>query len=274
MTQTAAVPAVPAANASMRDRVPAQALLERVLLQQAAAHPRTRLERVLGMDPVEPEARSWYACATGERTVAARLATLPPGWSVLHSLPVGRNHADIDHLIVGPGGVFTVTARHHVDASRWVAGRTVIVAGASSPVVQKAEAEARRIDRIVAGVLADPPAVRPVVAVVGAKRVSVRRAPRLATVLRVEHLRRFLRAQPDRLAPAEVAALVAVLEDPGTWLPSVEAGPELLLAFAQLTRDVRTAARIRLAWAIGLLGATAAGSSAIVLPGLLTLLNA
>lgn len=270
MTQTA----VPTASTSgsMRDRVPAQALLEQVLLRQAAARPRTRLERLVGRDPVEPDARAWYTGATGERSVAARLATLPAGWVVLHSLPVGRNGADIDHLIVGPGGVFTVNTKHYVDASVWVAGRTVLVSGTSRPMVQKAEAEARRVDRIVATVLADPPAVRPVIAVVGAKRVTVRRAPKLVTVLRAEQLRRFLRSQPERLSSAEIGLLTAKLEDPATWQPTVEAGPELLLAFSRLTREVRAAGRVRAAWALGMLGLTAAGSAAIVLPGLLALL--
>lgn len=257
----------------MRDRVPAQALLEQVLLRQAAVRPRTRLERILGRDPVEAEARSWYTGATGERAVAARLTALPPGWTVFHSLPVGRNGADIDHLVVGPGGVFTVQTKHHTDASVWVAGRTVLVNGSSRPVVQKAEAEARRVDRIVAGALADPPAVRPIVAVVGAKRLRVRHAPKIVTVLRAEHLRRFLRSQPARLDPTEVQALVARFEDPATWLPTREAGPELLMAFSRLAREVDAAARVRTAWAFGVLALTAAGSSAIVLPGLLTLLN-
>ncbi len=271
MTQTAA-PTVPT-PASMRDRVPAQALLEQVLLRQAAGRPRSRVERLLGRDPVEPDARAWFTGATGERFVAARLSTLPAGWTVLHSLPVGRNGADIDHLVVGPGGVFTVNTKHHVDASVWVAGRTVLVAGSSRPIVQKAEAEARRVDRIVARVLPDPPAVRPVVAIVGAKRITVRRAPRFVTVLRAEHLRRFLRAQPACLAPDQVRALTTAFEEPATWQPTVEAGPELLLAFSRLTDEVTRAARVRSAWALGLLGLTAAGSAAIVLPGLLALLS-
>jgi hypothetical protein len=253
--------------------VPAQALLEQVLLRQAAARPRTRIERLVGRDPIEPEARPWYTGATGERAVAARLHSLPAGWTVLHSLPVGRNGADIDHLIVGPGGVFTVNTKHHVDASVWVAGRTVLVSGSSRPIVQKAAAEARRVDRIVAGVLADPPAVRPIVAIVGAKRLRVRRAPKVVSVLRAEHLRRFLRAQPERLSAAEVRLLITRFEDPATWLPTLEATPELLLAFSGLSREVRGAARVRAAWALGLLGMTAAGSAGIVLPGLLTVLS-
>jgi hypothetical protein len=277
MTQLLPVPVpsgtVPTPSGTMRDRVPAQALLEKVLLRQAAARPRTRVERLVGRDPVEPAARAWYTGATAERSVASRLTSLPLGWTVLHSLPVGRNGADIDHLVVGPGGVFSLVTKHHVDASVWVAGRTVLVNGSSRPIVQKAEADARRVDCVVAGVLADPPAVRSVVAVVGAKRMRVRHSPKAVTVIRAEQLRRFLRSQPERLTPTEVCALVARFEDPATWLPTVEAGPELLMAFSSLTREVAAAVRVRTAWALGLLALTAAGSSAIVLPGLLTLLS-
>jgi hypothetical protein len=256
----------------MRDRVPAQALIEQVLLQQAAARPRTRLERLVGRDPLEAEARRWYTGAMGERTVAARLATLPAGWTVLHSLPVGRSGGDIDHLVVGPGGVFTVHATQHLDASMWVAGRTVLVAG-SRAVVETAEAEARRVDRMIAGVLVDPPAVRPVVAIVGAKRLSVHGVPRGVRVLRAEHLRRFLRTQPQRLTPAEVARLVALFDAPASWQPTQEAGAELLLAFGRLAGEVRGAARVRTGWVGGLLATTAAASAAIVLPGLLQTLS-
>jgi hypothetical protein len=270
MTDTA----VPTASAgSMRDRVPAQSLIEQVLLHQAAARPRTRLERVLGRDPLEAEARSWYAGATGERAVAARLATLPPGWTVLHSLPVGRHGADIDHLVIGPGGVFTVNTKHHVDASLWVAGRTVLVSGHRTAMIAAAETEARRVDRLIAGLLVDPPAVKPVVAVVGAKRLTVRRSPQVVQVLRAEHLRRWLRAQPQRLTAAEVERVVAVLAQPSSWQPAAEAGPELLLAFGRVAAQVRAAARVRLGWAFGLVALTGAGSAAIVLPGLLGVLH-
>lgn len=270
MTTTAAPTVSPSA---MHDRVPAQSLIEQVLLHQAVTRPRTRIERVLGRDPLDAEARSWYTGAMGERAVAGRLATLPAGWFVLHSLPVGRGGADIDHLIVGPGGVFTVNTKHHVDASVWVAGRTVLVAGSRTSMVVKAEAEARRVDRIVASVLPDGPAARAVIAIVGAKRLTVRRAPRTVAVLRAEHIRRFLRTQPRRLSPADVSALVTVFDEPRTWQPASEATPELLLAFARVAREVRGAARVRVTWAVGAIGFTGAASAAILLPGVAALLS-
>lgn len=48
------------------------------------------------------------------------------GWKVLHAIqwPSG---ADIDHLVIGPSGVFTVNAKHHAGARVWVADHMIRV---------------------------------------------------------------------------------------------------------------------------------------------------
>lgn len=268
MTRTAAptAPRIAVPPRRMRDRVPAQALIEQVLRARAALRPLTGLERFVGVDPIGPAAMPWYSGVLGERAVAGRLAALPAGWTVFHSLPVGRNGADIDHLVVGPAGVFTIDTKHHRDASVWVAGHAVLVAGRRQPYVQKAEAQARRVDRIVADVLPESPAVRPVIAVVGAQRLAVRAQPRIARVLRAEQVVRYLLAQPVALDPAQVEALVLEFDDVRTWQPTVDAAPELLLAFADLSREIRGAARRRAAWVLGLLGLTGTGAAMLLLP--------
>jgi hypothetical protein len=240
---------------TMRGRVPAQSLIEQVLRIQESARPRTRAERFFGRGPLDPDAHSWFSGADGERTVAALLAGLPEDWTVLHSLPVGRSGADIDHLVVGPAGVFTVNTKHHVDASVWVAGRSVVVAGRKQPYVARAEAEAARVDRLLSDVVPECaggtcPEVRSIVAVVGARRLTVRDAPRSVDVVRAESLRRFLLRQPVRLGPDDVQRLVAVLERPSAWQPAAEADAELLLRFGALEREVRRARRIRTSWAM------------------------
>lgn len=51
--------------------------------------------------------------AEGERTVAALLAQLPPDWFVLNDLHwPGRDRANIDHVVVGPTGVFVIDAKN------------------------------------------------------------------------------------------------------------------------------------------------------------------
>jgi Nuclease-related domain len=34
------------------------------------------------------------------------------GWAVLHDLAVPRSRANIDHLVIGPGGVFVIDSKH------------------------------------------------------------------------------------------------------------------------------------------------------------------
>ncbi|MGI5480695.1 nuclease-related domain-containing protein [Streptomyces lavendofoliae] len=133
------------------------------------------------------------------------------GWRVLHCVPL-PGAARIDHLAVGPAGVFvvrTVAAR----------GRRVRIA---DPVVAVGRAEPqphlRRLrqaaDRA-AHVLAT--GVRPVLAVAGPGRLEVPRGPDGVTVLRDGEIPSLGRLG-GVLKPAEVDSLYAAARDRRTWL--------------------------------------------------------
>jgi hypothetical protein len=90
--------------------------------------------RALG---VHTEERAWRIGAAGEEKVAAQLAKVAkkdPRWRFLHAIPVGDRGSDIDHLVIGPGGVFTVNAKHHPRAKIWVGGDTFMVNGNMQPL--------------------------------------------------------------------------------------------------------------------------------------------
>jgi hypothetical protein len=57
----------------------------------------------------EPEIGRWSRGAAGERKVGAILDGLGPDWHVLHDVSLGRGN--IDHVLVGPGGAFTVETK-------------------------------------------------------------------------------------------------------------------------------------------------------------------
>lgn len=58
-------------------------------------------------------AASFERGAEGERVVAALLTQLPPEWFVLNDLHwPGREKANIDHVVVGPTGVFVIDAKN------------------------------------------------------------------------------------------------------------------------------------------------------------------
>ncbi|HBH57792.1 MAG TPA: NERD nuclease [Arthrobacter bacterium] len=71
-----------------------------------------RLKRQL--DQAERATRSWDAGAVGERLVADRLSRLiPHGWFLLNDVHwPGRPKANLDHVLVGPGGVVVVDAKN------------------------------------------------------------------------------------------------------------------------------------------------------------------
>ena len=61
-----------------------------------------------------PEAIAWRQGAAGERRTARLLDPLErQGWVVLHDLAVPSSRANIDHLVIGPGGVFVVDSKQY-----------------------------------------------------------------------------------------------------------------------------------------------------------------
>lgn len=125
-------------------RAPGTAARDQAQRLMEAAPVRNRLARVLR---VHTDERAWRLGAVGEEKVAAQIARASrrePGWRALHSIPVGERGADIDHLVIGPGGVFTINAKHHPGARVWVGGEAFFVNGQRHPYVRNSRHEAQR----------------------------------------------------------------------------------------------------------------------------------
>ncbi len=76
--------------------------------RDVARRRREKAERLLRV------AQTYEHGAEGEEVTAHALAGLDPSkWRVLHDLRwPGRRHANIDHLVVGPGGIFVIDSKH------------------------------------------------------------------------------------------------------------------------------------------------------------------
>jgi hypothetical protein len=152
------------------------------------------------------DAVAWRRGAAGERRTARLLAPLERhGWAVLHDLAVPGSWANLDHVVIGPGGVFVIDSKQYrgrlqLDPSgRLWHGRHPL-----APTLQAVSFEADRA----AQVLSDPGvAVVPIVAVHGAHvpwgKVSVEGVP----VVAARRLSSMLRALPAVLGPERVASL-------------------------------------------------------------------
>jgi hypothetical protein len=103
---------------------------------------------------------------------------------VLHAVRVGEHGSDIDHVAIGPGGVFTVNAKHHPDKSIWVGGDTFLVNGRPVPYIRNSRHEARRAARLLTEQAGFPVETTGVIAVMGAHRgFTVKKQPEDGEVL-------------------------------------------------------------------------------------------
>jgi hypothetical protein len=61
-----------------------------------------------------PDTVAWRRGAAGERRTARLLAPLQRrGWAVLHDLAIPGSAANIDHLVIGPGGVLVIDSKQY-----------------------------------------------------------------------------------------------------------------------------------------------------------------
>jgi Nuclease-related domain len=152
-----------------------------------------------------PDAVAWRRGAAGEQRTARLLGPLErQGWVVLHDLAIPGSRANLDHLVIGPGGVFVVDSKHYrgrlqLDPSgRLWHGRYPLTA-----VLRAVEFEADRA----AQVLADPHVVVPIVAVHGAQVPWGKVVTQGVPVVSAQRLPSMLRTLPAVLGPERVAAL-------------------------------------------------------------------
>lgn len=197
------------AGAAARER----ALAER----KAQGTIRHVVARVLGSKTDE---RAWRIGADGEEAVAGHLDALGTQWRVLHSVRVGERGADIDHVVIGPGGVFTVNAKHHPRASIWVGGDTFMVNGRRVPYIRNGRHEAKRASRLLAQHAGFPVPATALIAVVGAHRgfaIKGQPADGAVAVVSCQHIRKFFQSQPQRLSLREIDAIHEVARRSTTW---------------------------------------------------------
>ncbi|MCD1268059.1 NERD domain-containing protein [Microbacterium sp. MEC084] len=250
---------------------PAASVIAECLRAQASVAKRERLARVIGRSPLSADSRPWYLGALGELDVARRLAALGPDWAVAHSIPIGTRGSDIDHLVVGPAGVFTINSKFHEGARVWVGSRRLLVNGQKTDHIRNARFEASRVKKVLTDIGAPP--VVPIVAVVGAREVVVKAAPIDVFVLRAEKLTRWLAKRPVVLSSDQLSAARQAIVDPRRWGVQVELTAGDYERFAALRREVKGAKRTRLAWALGALTGVVTAAFSVGLPPALKLLG-
>jgi len=157
---------------------------------------------------VRTEEQNWRKGADGELRLARHLAKLPcPPWHLRHDLALPGSDANIDHLVIGPPGVFVINTKNHSGQRVWVYESRMGVANVTTDYLAKARAEALRVQRLLNGcaVAVD---VIPVIAVY-CRELAIESRPTDVEVRDAISLRRWLTRLPRLMTPADGVAILA-----------------------------------------------------------------
>jgi hypothetical protein len=229
----------------LRERTAGHALIERLLAEWERGTIHLSPHREELEVEIEDSAESWYRGAIGERRVGEVLSALPTAWTVIHSVPLGTGSRDIDHVVIGPGGVFTINTKYSPGKNVWARGMGLYAGGHSQQYVRKARDEALEAARRLTAVTGLDVHVTGVIAFVQPGGMNVR-APigDDQVVVKVVRETALLEALHSRhpLTPEQVARIVAAAALPTTWHAHPDAssprGDHLAWEFAALQQHV------------------------------------
>jgi len=261
-------PESPARVASdLLERPAAYSVIEELFRVQETMEPQNVLHQLFGFRPVHPHAQSWFSGAIGERKVGDLLLQLGPEWAVLHAVPVGKGDSDIDHVVIGPAGVFTINTKRHPGKKIWVGERMLMVAGQKTDHLRNSRHEAKRAAKLLTKATGFPVDVHPVLAIVEPASFTFRQRPQDVSVMDARRLPRWLKRRRAVLAADELASIIDAATEARTWHPTADLSidPSYLSKFRELELKDRQAYLVRLAWALALAVAAGLGSISVLM---------
>jgi hypothetical protein len=201
---------------------PGQAAREQADAHLAEMKGRSRIMTALvrALD-VNSDERSWRVGAKGEESIGSRLDKLTEhGWHVLHAVPIGSKGSDIDHLLIGPGGVWTLNTKNHPEKKIWVSPRQVRVDGHVVPYLRNSEFEATRVRRILTEHLGWEPFVKAgLVFLTGSivPDVTIKQMPDDVLILDRLDIPRAFKKSPQRLTPDGIEEIYEIARRSTSW---------------------------------------------------------
>ena len=157
--------------------------------------------------------RAAHAALKEEQKISAELGDLPAGWFMPASLDIECvDHHDpddlhVDHVVIGPGGVFTIYVEHQPGAKVWVSEHAVTIDGRESNRLRRARFEARRSSRVLTDACGFNVTVQSVLILIGAATMQTVSHPAEVHVRTQHDIRDWLCRQPPRLDSDMVRAI-------------------------------------------------------------------
>ncbi|GAA4169900.1 nuclease-related domain-containing protein [Gryllotalpicola koreensis] len=221
MTELRGANTATGAAASLRARPAAASVIAACLNAQAESRPRSVLGRAFGASPLSEASRQPYLDALSELHVADELEKLGSDWVILHDVPVGERGRVIDHLAIGPAGVFALAVQHQQAAAVTVRGDALAINGVARPHLARSRdlATEAAVNLTRATGLNVP--VRGLIVFVAPQSVSVRNEPDDVGITSDRGVHKWLADREQTLSPTQVAMIADAAADPATWRGAV-----------------------------------------------------
>jgi hypothetical protein len=151
----------------------------------------------------------------GERSAGLVIGKLPEGWHVFRDVPVGERGANIDHVVVGPAGAFTLSAKD-LKGKVWVGARTVRHNGHPTDFVSKSACDASRVSEFLSSIVGRPINVRGVVAIL-ADEWTISERPVHVHVGSPRGVKDWMVRLPVSLSRHEVDEIITAASTSSSW---------------------------------------------------------
>lgn len=175
--------------------------------------------------------------AAQDESVGARLEGLvPTGWLALHDIPVGLQGGVLDHLLIGPGGVYTVRSYSHPGSAACLSRTGIVIDGRPTNYLRDARLEQTRVETLLGAAAGLVVEVRAVI-VLDAVLLASSARPDGALVVTRDDIPDVFRRLPPRLAATKVEAIRAAAGRRATWLSSAHPASAAYSRVTHLARE-------------------------------------
>ena len=163
---------------------------------------------------LERELAQWTKGGAGERQVGRELDQLPAGaWWVFHDIPRGPSGTNVDHLVIGVGGVFTVNTKN-LAGNVWV-GERASRERQQDDYLPVAVSEALDVSRRLSRAASSTVQAHPIL--VFLQEATIKVMPDDVTVLHLGNVREWLQSRTPILTPQQAYEVVLAADRPTTW---------------------------------------------------------
>jgi hypothetical protein len=135
-------------------------------------------------------------------------------------VPVGEKGADIDHIVIGPAGVFTLNTKNHSKSRVTVTQCGIYVNGQRTDYLRNSRFEAKRANKLLSPACGNIE-VQPVIVIMAAD-LKFNSEPTDVYVVGRRSIARWLTTRPATLTPERVEEIFVQAHRDTTWKPKFD----------------------------------------------------